>query len=94
MNTYGPLTGYAFGDHKRMQHIAKAHQPALWDFVNSTFDEFALLGPEDKWDLFQSFVVLLWGIDKNYQTFKKVAKEMYQSMWVDSLERNIETFPE
>ncbi|KAK6055947.1 hypothetical protein COOONC_06547 [Cooperia oncophora] len=40
-------------------NIMRAQLPAVADFVNTTFDEFALLNQEEKWAVFQTFLTTL-----------------------------------
>lgn len=54
--------------------------PALAEFVNSTFDEFALLNQEEKWVVFQSFILMMWTMDTIYRTYRLVPPDLYSSM--------------
>ncbi|VDL82201.1 unnamed protein product [Nippostrongylus brasiliensis] len=63
------------GTAQKTSMILRAQLPSLADFVNTTFDEFALLNKEDKWTVFQSFILMLWTVDTIYRTYRLVPPE-------------------
>ncbi|KAK6045643.1 hypothetical protein COOONC_16852 [Cooperia oncophora] len=61
-------------------NIMRAQLPAVADFVNTTFDEFALLNQEEKWAVFQTFLTTLWTMDSFYRTSRLVPPELYSTV--------------
>ncbi|EYB98288.1 hypothetical protein Y032_0132g1695 [Ancylostoma ceylanicum] len=70
------------GSTQKTSNILRSHLPALAEFVNNTFEEFALLNQEEKWSVFRSFIALSFGMDTFYRTYRLVPPELYATMSV------------
>ncbi|KAK5967826.1 hypothetical protein GCK32_003818, partial [Trichostrongylus colubriformis] len=78
-STRGSLQDLVLGTSSRVLSITRAQVPAVADFVNTTFDEFALLTQEEKWNVFQSFIIMLWNMDSAYRTYRLVPPDLYST---------------
>ncbi|KAK6759538.1 hypothetical protein RB195_021241 [Necator americanus] len=73
-------TDLLMGSTQKTSNIYRAQMPALADFVNTSFDEFAALAQEEKWCVFQSFFVMSFAMDVMYRTYRLVPPELYPTM--------------
>ncbi|WKY15567.1 hypothetical protein Q1695_000780 [Nippostrongylus brasiliensis] len=80
ISSRGSFQELVLGTAQKTSMILRAQLPSLADFVNTTFDEFALLNKEDKWTVFQSFILMLWTVDTIYRTYRLVPPEQYETM--------------
>ncbi|KHJ99606.1 Ligand-binding domain of nuclear hormone receptor [Oesophagostomum dentatum] len=69
-----------YGSTVKTTNILRAQMPAIADFVNTTFEEFSLLNQEEKWSVFRSFLIMLFGVDSMYRTYRRVPPELYATM--------------
>lgn len=78
----GPLAGLNLTTTGKISSYYKAHLPAIGDFASAAFDEFSQLTQEEKWLLFQSFVIIMWGMDSSYRTYRRVPPENFNSIFL------------
>ncbi|CAJ0610335.1 unnamed protein product [Cylicocyclus nassatus] len=69
-----------YGSTLKTSNILRAQMPALAEFVNTTFDEFALLSQEEKWSVFHAFLVMMFSMDSIYRTYRLVPPDLYSTM--------------
>ncbi|KAK6021570.1 hypothetical protein OSTOST_12756, partial [Ostertagia ostertagi] len=68
------------GSSTKVLNIMRTQLPAVADFVNTTFEEFALLNQEEKWTVFRSFITTLWMMDSFYRTCRLVPPDLFSTV--------------